>query len=399
MKNKLIKLMLAFTIAFTVFACEIEGNNEEITKIPTIVDIAKADLDLSSLVQALTVTGLAPTFTAPGSYTVFAPSNASFSTAGVTPAYLKTIEDAIAASKLPAPNTVAIPAPIAAQISSLRLILQYHVLGIASRSEDLLLNLNLNFNGYSRTLSFYKSLPIATSGANLSMFIDTIGSDVVLNGGSTNGGSKISLPNIIASNGIIHKIDNVLSLPTVVSHVKANPKVFSTLLTILSGTSAQPGIYGDQSAILNTLVAAVGELDPSAAVTVYAPSNTAFATATATGGFLTNSTFFGTPALTSTNVTKVLRYHVNTGNSTSNSATSWVNANTVFVNSLIRTLLAVSPPTTPASFQRFSIERGTVKITELPVQIGVPASNIKTVNIQATNGVIHTIDRVLQPVL
>ncbi len=397
MKNKLIKLMLAVTAAFTVFSCEVESNNEEIMKLPTIVDIAKTDADLSSLVKALTVTGLTSTFTAPGSYTVFAPSNAAFTAAGVTPAYLNTIEVAIAASKLPTP--IAIPAPIAAQISSLRMILQYHVLGIASRSEDLLLNPNLNFNGYSRTLSFYKSLPIATSGANLSMFIDTTGSDVVLNGGSTNGGSKISFPNITGSNGIIHKIDNVLSLPTVVSHVKANPKVFSTLLTILSGTSAQPGIYGDQSAILNTLVAAVGELDPSAAVTVYAPSNTAFATATATGGFLTNSTFFGTPALTATNVTKVLRYHVNTGNFTSNSAASWVNTNTVFVNTLIRTLLAVSPPTTPASFQRFSIERGTVKITELPVQISVPASNIKTVNIQATNGVIHIIDRVLQPVL
>ena len=388
MKNRIIKLMLAFTAAFTVFACEVESNQEEIAKLPTIVDIAKADVELSSLVRALTVTSLASTFTAPGSYTVFAPSDAAFTAAGVTPVYLTTIENAIAASKLPAPATVAIPATIATQISSLKLILQYHVLGIASRSEDLLLNPNLNFIGYSRTLSFYKSLPNSTSGANLSMFIDTIGSDVVLNGGVSNGGSKISQANIIASNGIVHKIANVLSLPTVVSHVKANPKVFSTLLTILSGTSATPGIYGDQSAILNALVAAAGEATPTAAVAVYAPTNTAFTTATATGGFLTNSTFFGTPALTATNVTKVLKYHYQAGNFPAGTATSF-SAATATGDQDVTTNLG----------QKFKLLRGTLKIVELPLVPAIPAANAKVLNIQGTNGVLFAIDRVLQPVL
>ncbi len=389
MKNKLIKLMLAVTVVFTVFSCEVEGNNEEIVKLPTIVDIAKADAELSSLVRALTVTGLASTFTAPGSYTVFAPSNASFSAAGVTPAYLNTIEVAIAASKLPAPNTIAIPAAIATQIADLNLILRYHALGLATRSEDLVLNPNLNFNGYSRTLSFYKSAANSTSGANLNMYIDQVGADVLINGGVTNGGSKVTNANIIASNGIVHKIQNVLALPTVVNHVVANPKLFSTLLTVLSGTTATPGVYGDQSAVLAALVAAVGQSNTTS-VSVYAPTNTAFATATATGGFLTNSTFFGTPALTATNIAKVLKYHYQAGNFPASSATSYTNA-TATTDQTVTTNLT----------QKFKILRGTVKITEDLTQVAGSSadSNMKIVNIQGTNGVIFAIDRVLKPVL
>ncbi len=388
MKNKIIKLMLAVTVAFSFFACDVEGNNEEIVKIPNIVDIAKADADLSSLVQALTITNLAPTYSAPGSYTVFAPSNAAFTAAGVTPTVLEALTKAIADSKLPAPSTIPLPAATSAQIAGLKLTLQYHVLGIGAKSEDLLLNPNLNINGYSRTLGFYKVRASSTSGANLSMFIDNIGSDVVINGGVANGGSKIATANINASNGIIHKVGNVLALPTVVNHVIANPKLFSTLLTILSGNATTPGTYGDQSAVLGAFVAATGESDSASAVTIYAPVNSAFTTATATGGFLTNPTFFGTPALIATNVTKVLKYHYQAKQFPAGTATSFSSA----------TALDDQDVTTNLT-QKFRLLRGTLKIVELPLVTTIPAAKATVLNIQGTNGVIFAIDRVLQPVL
>jgi uncharacterized surface protein with fasciclin (FAS1) repeats len=43
-------------------------------------------------------------------------------------------------------------------------------------------------------------------------FVNTVGSDVVVNGGSSNGGAKVTAADIEASNGIVHVIDAVLKL-------------------------------------------------------------------------------------------------------------------------------------------------------------------------------------------
>ena len=356
-KNQFIKIMFAITLAITTFSCD-DNNNVEIAKLPTIVEIAQADpASFSTLSEALKRTQLLATASNPGSITVFAPTNAAFA-AYVSPS---------PSTAFPAGITLtsSSPALTSTQETELRSLLRNHILGVGTKAADILAS------------RYVKTFAAGVGTTTLSMFVNQTGSDVLINGGVTNGGAKVIKADIDASNGIVHVVDNVIKLPKILNHVIANPDL-STLVTVVTSTS---GTFGNQAAVATAL----GGNGP---LTVFAPLNSAFTTATTGSGFLTGAN------LTGPNVTKVLQYHVSSGNLTSSSATSWT-ANTATSNVTITTLAQNSVP----AAQTFLITLGTVKITELPAQTGVPASNIKFVNIQATNGVIHTIDRVLQPVL
>jgi uncharacterized surface protein with fasciclin (FAS1) repeats len=396
-KNQIIKLMCLFTVAFTVFSCSSDDNNKEIAKLPTILEIAQADkANFSNLIEALKATpSLTATVSGQGSYTVFAPTNTAFEAykstnfpAGITSSALMTINAAIKATT--ATPAVPLTPALTSQRAELTRILQNHILGVATKADDLL------NAGYVKT---FASGP--NSGTTLSMFINKSEADVLINGGTTNGGAKVTKADIDASNGIVHVVDSVILLPTLVNHVKANPS-FTTLLAVV--TSGSTGAYGDQAAILDVLTKATsnsvfnGSSNPNSSLTVFAPTNDAFAKATTGTGYLTGAN--ATPA----NITKVLQYHVSRsiassnpattpaipGNLVASSATSWGSSN-VTINTLA--------PNIATPVQTFLISQNSLKITELPAQTGVSASNIKTVNIQASNGVIHAIDRVLQPVL
>jgi uncharacterized surface protein with fasciclin (FAS1) repeats len=388
-KNQILKTILVAFVAIMTFSCTSTDDNKEVV-VPkkSILDIVKADPDFSILVAALKKTGLEAPGTSPlgsaGSYTVFAPTNAAFIKAKFT-------LDAINAL-----NAVTDKATI----DNLRKMLQNHILGVGTLANDLLAA------GYVKTFATGPN-----TGTNLSMFINKPNEEVLINGGIANGGAKVTSADIVASNGIIHVIDGVLVLPTLVSQVKANP-IFSTLATVVTSGPAIPatttppspaipaGPYGDQSAIMDVLTKATsnsvydGLKNPNASLTVFAPTNDAFTAALK--GFLTGTN--ATPA----SISKILQYHFSRsiasanpattpaipGNLLASSATSWASS-----NATINTLA----PNVTGPNQTFLIAQGTVKITELPAQTGVPASNIKLVNIQATNGVIHAIDRVLQP--
>jgi hypothetical protein len=60
---------------------------------------------------------------------------------------------------------------------------------------------------------------------------------VVVNGGVSNGGAKVTAADIEASNGIVHVIDAVLKLPTIVNQIKANPSLSSLLSGSVCSTS------------------------------------------------------------------------------------------------------------------------------------------------------------------
>jgi uncharacterized surface protein with fasciclin (FAS1) repeats len=381
MKNQIIKLITVFTLAFSVVSCSKDDNNETITKLPTILEIAQADqTNFSILIAALNKTGLNTTASGPGSYTVFAPTNAAFISAGFTEASIAALN----------PSST-LPADVSA-VSSVRRLLQNHILGVATKADDLLVA------GYVKTFAS------GIGSTFLSMYIQKVGNDVLINGGTAIVGGKVTTANIDASNGIVHVVDGVLKLPKLVDHIKINPDL-STLLSVVT-TNA----FGDQSAVLGLLNtastnASYASNNTNPAITLFAPLNSAFTAATASGGYLTGANFDPATNLAA-NVTKVLQYHASqslpfiapsvaaVGNLQSSSATAWVAA-TATSNSTIRTLALNAA----SSNQTFSIEKGTLKITEVPTQTGVSASIIKTVNIQATNGVIHTIDRVLRPVL
>ncbi|MEO8235462.1 MAG: fasciclin domain-containing protein [Flavobacterium sp.] len=355
MKNQIIKLMFAITIAFTAFSCTSDDNNKEIEKLPTIEETLKADItNYSVLLNAVKVSAITNLSSA-GSYTLFAPTNASFAayTSTVFPAG---ITDAILVDA----NGVPLVTLTVAQKAELKKLVQNHILGVGTKADDLLAF------GYSKTFA------PGVGSTTLSMFVNKPATDVLVNGGATNGGATITTADIDASNGIIHKVDAVIKFPTIVNHVIANPDL-SSLLSIVTSTAT--GTYGDQSALLATLNGA----SSASPLTVFAPVNAAFTTVMATGGFYNGA------IVTPTNTTKLVRYHLTNGNLTSSSATSWASA-----DATITTLAATT--------QKFFIAKTTLKITELPV-ITVAASNMKIVNIQASNGNINTIDRVLQPIL
>jgi uncharacterized surface protein with fasciclin (FAS1) repeats len=384
MKNQIIKLTSIFTLVITLFSCT-DDDNKTIVKLPTILEIAQADqANFSILIAALNKTGLNTTVSGPGSYTVFAPTNAAMIAGGVTEASIAALNP-----------TSTLPADVSA-VSSVRRLLQNHILGVATNSEDLLVA------GYVKTFAS------GIGSTTLSMYIEKAGNDVQINGGTAIVGAKVTSANIAASNGIVHVVDGILKLPKLVDHIKINPSL-NTLESIVTTTA-----FGDQSAVLGLInmastnaVYATNNTNP--AMTIFAPTDSAFATATASGGYLTGANFDPATNLAA-NVTKVLQYHVSqslpftapsvatVGNLTPSSATSWTSA-TATGPTTIRTIALNAVPAN----QTFTIERNTLKIKEFPVIVAPaiipPASNIKTVNIQATNGVIHTIDRVLQPVL
>lgn len=343
LKNQIVKFLAILSLGITSFSCE--NNTTEIDKLPTTLDIIKADVNYTVLVKALDATSLTSTFTNTGSYTLFAPNNAAF--AAYTSTNFPTgINDA---------TFPALPATLtASQIAELKKLLQNHILGVGTRANDLVTN------AYSKTFAS------GVGSTTLSMFVNKSGNDYIVNGGAVNGGAKITSADVDASNGVIQFVDNVIKLPTLKNHMIANPDL-ANFYTIYTSTST--GTYGDQSAVLATLSAA-------GPTTVFAPLNATVTTETATGGFIASN---NTPA----NVSKILKYHMVNSNSTASSTTSWS---------------ASDATITTLSTQQFKITGGTVKIAELPA-ISIPASNIKTVNIQATNGVIHTVDRVLRPVL
>ncbi|MFN3969734.1 fasciclin domain-containing protein, partial [Flavobacterium sp.] len=199
--------------------------------------------------------------------------------------------------------------------------------------------------GYVKTLAKGS----ASTTNTLSMYIE-VGSTVKLNGGATNGGATVVTADIEASNGVIHVVDNVIGLPTVVNHAIANPN-FTTLVGLVSGAGLVPTLSGTAGSPF----------------TVFAPTNAAFTTFESQNPGVLAS-------LTSAQVTSVLTYHVVGG------------AN----------VLSTGIPTTPIT----TLETGTFSISGTTItdeanrQTGIVA-----VDVQGSNGVIHVINNVLLPSL
>lgn len=312
--KKFQKMTMIALLAMGMIACD---SDDDAAPAPqTITDIAAANPNFSTLVAALQRTGLDDVLDAPGSYTVFAPTNDAFNTfldgASVNDVDLATLEN----------------------------ILLNHVVAGSIQSSQL-------STGYVSTLA--KRVPSATN--NLSMYVSTANNGVQLNGVSsvTPGGA-----NIIASNGVIHVVNAVIGLPTVVTFATADPN-FSDLVDALT-SEGQPDF--------------VSVLSGAGPFTVFAPTNAAF---TALDAELAAIPLVPDAAL----LTEVLEYHVVAGNVLSSSLTN---------NQEVTTLQGGT----------FTVGlTGGAKITDANARI----SNIVAVDVQAANGVIHVLDKVLLPEL
>lgn len=353
MKNLIQKFIFILAVSASLFSCS--DDTQTIAKFPTIVEIATADpANFSILKDALVKTGLDVTLNTPGSYTVFAPTNAAFTTAGISSAYI---------------NALTAPADNVA-IANLKQILLYHVIGIGTRANDLIANSATGITGYTKTFANTTT----TSTLKLSMFVNQVGTDVLINGGATNGGAKVTTADIDASNGVVHVIDNVLGLPTILKLTIANPD-YSTLVSIVTSTG---GTFGDQTAVKNALAAATA----TAPLTLNTPNNAAFTSALdlANGGFIP-------AAPTAAQVTTLLKYHVISGNRLKSFFTEGLVTNTI--TSPVQTVKSLIAGTGGARLE----DKGSIT----PVIRNISVFKIN--DIQAVNGVIHTIDKVLQPVL
>jgi uncharacterized surface protein with fasciclin (FAS1) repeats len=310
------------TLLLCLLVLSISCNNDDNPAPPvdnSITGLALKTQDLSILVQALQKTELTGVLQTAGTYTVFAPTNAAFTTFLATTPYA-TINDV----------------PKAA----LTEILLNHVITTKYMAADLT-------TGYIKTLA--KGTASATN--TLSMYVN------IADGVKLNGVAKVTTPNIMATNGVIHIVDKVIGLPTIVTHATANPN-FTSLVGALTG-QGQPDFV--------TVLSATGPF------TVFAPTNTAFTalnTELAPGGIA---------SVSAANLTKVLQYHVLSP-----------------ANVLAATLTegqVVTPILMPA--QTFTIQlAGGAKIKDARNRL----SNIVITDVQCSNGVIHAIDKVLLPV-
>ncbi len=291
--------------------------------VTSIAAQAVANSNLSLLVRALTRAGLVQTLSDAGTYTVFAPTNAAFEIAGLNAA-------AIDATPIPA----------------LKEVLLNHVLATRKTSTDLV-------TGYVKTLA----KGAASTTNTLSMYVDAT------SGVKLNGGAVVTTPNLNASNGIIHVVDKVITLPTVVTHATANLS-FTSLVAALTRTGNTTDFVG----ILG------GTLSPATApYTVFAPNNAAFTEA------LIALNFANLAAIPEPTLDKILKYHVITG-----------------ANILAATLPATATAQNTFLNQTFLIgTTGGAKITD---KLGRVA-NIVATDVQCANGVIHVLDKVLVPTL
>lgn len=285
--------------------------------LPTIVDHAVANPNLSSLVGALTTDGNT-TFTdllsGAGPFTVFAPLNAAF-------------------SEFTNPNG-----------NALNTILANHVISGAAA-----------FSGGLST-TYTNTLGTNTDGDFLSMYINTD------EGVTINGSSAVVLADVVAVNGVIHAVDAVIDVPTVVTFAAADPN-FGTLVTAL--TSATPAT--DFASVLN------GE----GPFTVFAPTNDAFQ------GLLDSNMAWNTLGdIEETLLTTVLNYHVVAGNVRSGDLTNPGNTTATSLQGQDFTI------TLPGSGSN---------IADITDGSGNSSIGIIAVDVQAGNGVIHVINQVLLP--
>lgn len=288
--------------------------------LPSIVDHALANSGFSSLVAALGSAdgNLVDVLSGSGPFTVLAPDDAAFT------AFL----DGTQLSEVPT--------------DALANILLNHVLDGAITSTALT---GLG-NGYTNTL--------ATGGGGnaMSLYFNTD------SGVRFNNVSSVATADVVGTNGIIHAVDAVIDIPSIVTFATADPN-FSILVTAL--TDLTPG-----TDFVTTLSTPNGT--SPAPFTVFAPTNDAFDALAAIPD---------EPVLT-----QVLLHHV-LGDANVQSGNLMMGANTVTM--LNGQEITVNLPGTSENIADVTDGAGNTDI------------GIVAVNVQAGNGVIHVLNKVMLP--
>lgn len=305
--QKLTKLALISLTFFITFSCDEDDDNIIDGPSNTIADFVSTNPDYSTLLAALQQTGLDATFAGNGDFTVFAPDNTAFDTfLGETP--LEDVDNEV-----------------------LSQILLNHVISTSQLSTEL-------DTGYIKNLA-----QEASTGANIDLYVDTSNEGVTLNGQSS-----VVAADIITDNGVIHAVDQVIALPTLVTFATTNP-VLSNLVSALTA--------GGDTTFTDLLS------DTEQVYTVFAPTNDAFEE-------------FNNPD--SNDIEQILSNHVIIGT---------VATSTGLVNSYVNTAAVFNEEENNFLSLFINTDDEEIVLNGLSTVIGA--------DLVASNGVIHIVDAVI----
>ena len=317
MKN-LFKIIPILLISLTTLQSCNNNDDDNVEDVSTIVNLAVDSADLTSLVAALDRANLVSALNGEGPFTVLAPTNDAFA-AFLSANNFNSLED--------------VPVDI------LTKVLLNHVISGSLISTDL-------STGYANTLA-----TSAASQTPLSIYVDTS------NGVRFNGVSSVSAADILAVNGVIHKVDAVIGLPNIVTFATADPN-FSTLVSALTRSDLTTDFVG----VLSTDSATA-----PAPFTVFAPINDAF------NRLLTELNLASLSEIDEPTLDVVLKYHVVGG------------ANVLDSNLTDNLTISTLSGDITADIT------GGARLTDSTGRV----SDIIATNVQANNGVIHAINNVI----
>ncbi len=315
MKKKILLLILSVTI----ISCS--KNDDVVTEPMSVFDIIASSSNYTFLTYALQKTDLSLVLDGNDRYTLYAPSNMAFQSFLMRNGF-GTIDE--------------VPTAL------LKKVLLNHVMEGIVEYRDF-------ETGYYNT-----ALISELSNAPMSMHIEQVNMRVTLNGES-----RITNGNFRASNGIIHTINRVIPLPSIVTFVSIDSNL-KNLLAAVTRNDLKTDFVSILSSDSNT---------SPAPFTVFAPTDQAFIDLLTELGVQRLSDI-DEPTLSST-----LTYHVvGEKNALSTDLSDNLQLNTL------------GGPVTANVTGGASITDGNNRV-----------SNIIAVDIQTTNGVIHVIDKVILP--
>jgi len=277
----------------------------------TVADVAMADPQFTTLVKAVIAAGLADALKDPtATLTVFAPTDAAF-------------------AKLPKATLDGLMADPA----KLKSVLLYHVVAARITRKDV-----KGMGG--------KGTPATLNGATIN--VTTIGGSVYVNE------ARVIKADVPSSNGVIHVIDTVLLPPDMLA-----------MNTVAAAAMAEP-IFNTLSALVTQAGLGDALKDPTATLTVFAPTDEAFAKLPkATVAALMRD---------KKKLQAVLLYHV---------LGSKVSA---------ADITGMGGKGTPKT-----LNGATVNVTTIDGSVYVNEAKVIKADVQTGNGVIHVIDQVLLP--
>lgn len=332
MKNILKHFKVLLALLFVVNLTSCSDDDDHTTPPPqTIVEVA-LDNNLTTFATALEATDLVTTLQGNGPFTVFAPTNESFTD------FLT--EAGIDINNMTASQTILV-----------KNVLLNHVIAGPALNSDAFMN---EGSGYATTQA------LGPGSANMSLFYKYTEGAIVINGNAMviNGDNT-------ASNGVVHIVDDIIFLPTIVDFVLADEN-FSSLAASLTA-DGQPDFA-------TTLSLPTG-VTP-APFTVFAPVNSAFQ------ALLDSNEEWNSPSdIDSATLTSVIEHHVITeANVRSSDLTDGMTPVT-----LEGDMITINLPGNDGNPAKITDGAGNTDI------------DIITVDVQATNGVIHAIETVLMP--